>query len=404
MRKVDVLVIGGSAAGIVAATTSKSFYPEKEVLLVRKETPVLVPCGIPYMFGTLEDSTKNIIPDAGLATAGVELMVSEVVSIETKSKICRLADDSEIGFDKLIFATGSVPIKPGWLDGIDLENVFVIPKNKTYLDKQKAELKKCQKVVVIGGGFIGVEMADEIAKSGKDVTIVEVLPHVLSLAFDTELAIRAEKTLMSRGVNITCGQGVKKIIGNGAVSGVLLENGKILDADAVILSVGYQPNSKLAQKAGLKVNDMGFIKVNEYMRTKNPDITAVGDCAEKFGFITRTPKQTMLASTSCTEARIAAMNLYRLSTVRSFTGTISIFATAIGDDAFGTAGITENLANERGFDIVTGTFEGVDRHPATLPDAHPQIIKLIASLDSGIILGGEVFGGKSTGELTNLIG
>ena len=112
----------------------------------------------------------------------------------------------------------------------------------------------------------------------------------------------------------------------------------------------------------------------------------------------------MLASTSCAEARIAGMNLYKLSIVRSFSGTIAIFCTAIGDTAFGAAGVTENLANERGFEIIAGTFEGIDRHPGTLPDTQKQIVKLIASADSGVILGGEVIGGKSVGELVNLIG
>ena len=149
---------------------------------------------------------------------------------------------------------------------------------------------------------------------------------------------------------------------------------------------------------------MGYIRVNEYMRTENPDVFAVGDCAAKTSFVTRTPKPTMLASTGSAEARIAAMNLYKLSIVRAFGGTISIFCTALGEDGFGVAGATESLARERGFNILTGTFEGFDRHPPTLPDTHKQIVKLIASKESGIILGGGVMGGKSIGELTNLIG
>lgn len=404
MKKVDVLVIGGSAAGIVAATTSRNFYPEKEVALVRKEEKVLVPCGIPYMFGTLGSSDKNVMPDMVLENSHVELIIDEVVSVNLDNKTCMLNDGSEIHFVKLIFATGSSPVKPQWLEGTDLENVFFIPKDKGYLDKEKSAFELCKKVVVIGGGFIGVEMADELVKAGKDVTIVELLPHVLSLAYDKEFASRAEDALIARGVKVRCGKKVLKILGEGKVSGVLLENGEMLDTDAVILSVGYHPNSNLAQKAGLAINKMNFIKVNEYMRTEHPDIFAVGDCAEKFSFVTRTPKSTMLASTACAEARIAGMNLFKLSTVRSFTGTISIFCTAIGEDAFGVAGVTENLAKERGFDVFTGVFEGIDCHPGSLPDTHKQIVKLIASKDSGTILGGEVFGGKSVGELTNLIG
>jgi len=404
MKQTDVLVIGGSAAGIVAATTAKAFHPEKDVMAIRRDEASMVPCGIPYIFGTLENSQKNVVPDAMLSNAGVELKIDEVLTIDQKQKTCRTADNTEIAFDKLILATGSMPVKPGWLEGGDLENVFTIPKNKSYVDKVKASLEGHHKVAVIGGGFIGVELADELGKCGKEVTIIEMMPYILSAAFDEEFALKAQKTVESRGITIKAGSGIKKINGSQKVSEVVLNNGETLSADAVILSMGYRPNAKLAEDSGLPINELGFIKVNEYMRTENPDIFAVGDCAEKYSFITRTLKPTMLASTSCAEARIAGMNLYKLSTVRSFGGTISIYSTAIGDTAFGAAGVTENLAHERRFEIITGTFEGVDRHPATLPDTHSQSVKLIAAKDSGIVLGGEVIGGKSTGELTNLIG
>ena len=404
MQETDVMVIGGSAAGIVAATTAKSFNPEKNVMLVRKDAHVLVPCGIPYIFGTLENSRKNMIPDAVLSDAGIELKIDEVLALDTANKTCSTANGSTIRFDKLILATGSNPVTPVWLEGAELDNVFTIPKNKVYLDDLKSRLEVCQKIAVVGGGFIGVELADELRKTGKEVLLIEMMPHILSAAFDAELAEKAEEVIASRGIEVKTGSGIKQIRGDKKVSELVLNNSEILSADAVILSVGYKPNSTLAADSGLPINDLGFIKVNEYMRTENPDIFAVGDCAEKYSFVTRTLKGTMLASTSCAEARIAAMNLYQLSTVRSFGGTVAIYCTAIGDTALGAAGVTENLARERRFDVVTGSFQGVDRHPGTLPDTRPQTVKLIASRDSGTVLGGEVIGGKSTGELTNLIG
>jgi NADH oxidase (H2O2-forming) len=402
--KTDVLIIGGSAAGIVAATTGKSFYPDKDFMLIRKEKNVLVPCGIPYTFGTLNGTEQNLIPDEGLKKSGIELKVGEVIKIDQQNKLCLTDDGSEISFEKLVMALGSSPIVPKKLKGTGLANVFTVPKNKEYLDEIKGKLSNKGRVVVIGGGFIGVEIADELKKAGKEVTVVEILPHALGLAFDEELAVKAEEVLRSRGINLLTGISVDEIIGDTAVSGVLLSNGEQLDAGAVILSTGYRPNSKLATESGLKVNDNGFIKINEYMTTENPDIFAVGDCAEKSSFLTRTIKGTMLASTACAEARIAGMNLFKLAAMRSFGGTISIFCTAIGDTAFGAAGVTENLAKERGFDVLTGTFEGIDKHPGSLPDTHKQLVKLIASKESGVIIGGEVIGGPSVGELTNLIG
>jgi len=404
MDKTDVLVIGGSAAGIVAATTGKSFYPDKDFLLVRKEKQVVVPCGIPYIFGSLESSDQNLISDAVLTNAGVRIKIDEATSIDQETKVCRTADGTQINFEKLVLALGSTPIVPKWLKGVDLGNVFTIPKDKEYLDGISEKLGGCTSVVIIGGGFIGVEVGDELNKCGKDVTIVEILPHVLEAAFDEEMAIKAEEILKSRGVNIKAGDGVKEILGDKEVAGILLNSSEQLEADAVILAMGYRPNTALAENSGIKTNGMGFIKVDEYMRTENTNVFAIGDCAEKKSFITRTPRNIMLASTACAEARIAAMNLFKLSAVKTFGGTIAIYSTVIGDTAFGVAGVTESLAKERGFTIVTGAFEGIDKHPGTLPGTHKQVVKLIVARESGVIIGGQVLGGASTGELTNLIG
>ena len=404
MKTTDILVIGGSAAGIVAATTAKSFHPDKSVMLVRKEHEVMVPCGIPYVFGTLDGCDQDRVPDTAVTGAGVALEEAEVTSIDLEGKTCSTGDGRELGFDKLVLATGSLPKEPTWLPGASLDNVFVVPKDRDYLEQLLCCLPDVTDVVVIGAGFIGVEIADELHGSGKSVTLVETLPHVLGLAFDAEFAARAEEILTERGVALRLATTVERIDGDAAVTGVVLESGERLKADAVIVAVGYVPNTGLAERAGCELNRYGFIRVDEYMRTENKDVFAVGDCAEKRSFITRTPKALMLASTACAEARIAAMNLYKLSTVRCFGGTISIFCTALGESGFGAAGVTENLARERGFETLTATFEGIDRHPGTLPDTHKQVVKLVASKESGTILGGEVFGGKSVGELTNLIG
>ncbi|MEA2005502.1 MAG: FAD-dependent oxidoreductase [Acidobacteriota bacterium] len=404
MERTNVLVIGGSAAGIVASVTGKSCHPDKDFLLIRKEKQVITPCGIPYIFGSLESSNKDLVPDAVLSEAGIKLKIGEVVSIDQKNNVCKIADGTDINFEKLVLATGSTPVIPEWLKGTELKNVFTIPKNKEYIDEILVKLKDCKKVVIIGGGFIGVEISDEINKTNKDVTIVEILPHILALVFDEEITVKAEEIIKSSGVKIKTGVGVKEILGDKKVSGVLLNNGEKLEADAVILSVGYRPNISLAEKSGIKINEIGFIKVDEYMRTDNPDIFAVGDCAGKRDFLSRKLSGVMLASTACAEARIAAMNLYKLSSVKAFSGTIAVFSTALGEIGFGAAGLTENQAVKEGFDIVSGTFEGIDKHPGTLLGTHKQMVKLIVARESGTILGGEVIGGPSTGELLNLIG
>ncbi len=404
MKSVDVLVIGGSAAGIVAASTGKAFYPSKSFLIVRREREAVVPCGIPYIYGTLDSISQNIIPNAHIEQAGVELFINEVTAIDKSAKVVTTADGTEIAFDKLVIATGSMPRVPSWLKGTGLGNVFTIPKDRDYLENLRLKLEQCTNIVIIGGGFIGVEMADELRKKGKRITLVEVMPHVLNAAFDDDLSVKAEKILADNGVVLRTGEKVGELIGDGVVSGVLLENGELLDADAVILATGYAPNVDLARNAGIKINELGAIRVDEYMRTEDKNIFAVGDCAEKFSFITRIVKGLMLAATACSEARIAGMNLYGLSRLRTFSGTISIFSTAIGGTTFAAAGVTEHLALDRGFDVISASAEGIDKHPKSLPGTSSQFVKLIVNRESGLVLGGAVVGGVSAGELINVIG
>jgi len=405
MKQTDVLIIGGSAAGMVAAVTGKFSWPEKKFILVRKQKEVMIPCGIPYIFGTLEGSAQNIMPvDPMLAKSGVESIVGEVIAIDTKNKTASLADGETIQYVKLVIATGSMPVMPRWLKGGEKKNVFVIPKDKVYLDEMLQTINQCKKIVVIGAGFIGVEFSDELSKRGLQVTLVEKLPNILGAAFDVELSDKIHALLTERGVNVVTGNGIRQVLGKDQVEAVELEKGEIIEADAVILSMGYKPNTELAKKSGIFIDEDNFIAVDEYMRTHEPDIFAIGDCAQKRDFITRKRVSTMLASTACAEARIAGMNLYNLNVVKTFSGTIAIYSTAIGEIGFGTAGVTEARAREEGIETLTGLFEGVDRHPGNLPDANKQTVKLISAAQSGVIIGGEVIGGLSAGELTNVIG
>jgi len=248
MKKTDVLVIGGSAAGMVVSMTGKSAYPDKKFLMIKKQRDVMVPCGIPYIFGTLEDSKQNIMPvDMLMEKSGVESLVGEVVYIDTKFKNVKLINGEAIGYDKLVLATGSLPVMPSWLKGGERENVFTIPKDKVYLDEMKQKLDGCKRVAVIGAGFIGVEFSDEFARTGHEVVLIEKLPNILGLAFDVELSDKIAVLLGERGVQIRTGAGVTEILGKTHVEGVMLDNGEAIPVDAVILSMGYKPNVNLAR-------------------------------------------------------------------------------------------------------------------------------------------------------------
>lgn len=401
--KYDVVVIGGSAAGIISAKTAKLSYPDKKVLVIRKEEISLVPCGIPYGFSTLNSIDDDKMGIDGVKKLGVDFLIEEVNKVDVKTKKVFTAKN-EVEYDKLIFATGSTPFVPP-IEGADLEGVFVVPKDYEYLKKNIPVIKQAKKVVVIGAGFIGVEVSDELRKEVESVTLVEAYDRILPLAFDADISNEVQKKLTEHGLNIKLSKRVKRILGeNGKVKSVEFEDGEILETDAVILSIGYRPNTKLAKDAGLYIGKNGAIWVDEYLRTSEKDVFAAGDCAEHKDFFTRRTTKLMLASTATFDARIAGANLYSLKVVRENKGNISIFSSAIDGLAVGAAGITEATAKEEGFEYIIGKAEAIDRHPGTLPDKSKQVVKLIFSTHSGVLLGAQVITGKSAGELINILG
>lgn len=183
-----------------------------------------------------------------------------------------------------------------------------------------------------------------------------------------------------------------------------LSSGDILSVDGVILGIGAKPNIKLAIEADLDIGKCNGVLVDEYMRTSDPDIFAVGDCSCKRDFFTRKATSVMLASTATAEARIAGANLYKIRVVRENKGTIAIYSTYINGLVLSSAGLTETSAKKEGFEIIVGRAEGFDKHPATLPGSNKSKIKLVFSKQSGIILGGQISCGMSCAQLINLIG
>jgi len=403
MIKTDLLVIGGSAGGILTATTAKKVHPDKKVVLVRKTKTVMVPCGIPYIFGTLNDATKNRIPDAMILNSGVELLIDEVVKIDKENKVVTLATNEEIAYEKLVIATGSLPIIPKFIDGHDLNNVFPILKEEEYLNNLLNKLLDMKDIVVIGGGFIGVEFAEQLRKAGKNVTLVEVAEKCLWQAFDNEICDIAEQEMKENNINVRTNIKVKSILGNEKVQEVELENGERIKADAVILGMGVIPNSNIAKEAGIKVTERNAIIVDEYMRTSEKDIFAVGDCAEKRCFFTNKSIPILLASTAVMEAKVAASNLYGLRYVRENKGTISAFSTKIFGKSFAAAGLTERRAIEEGFEIVVGKVTTMDKHPGSLPGTNKLDLSLIFAKTSGVLVGTQISGGDSVGEIINIL-
>lgn len=401
MKKVDALIIGGSASGFTAAITARRHYPDASLALIRQEEKTLIPCGIPYIFGTLGSPEKDLMPDAVLAKNNVELIVDRVAAIDRQARAVITAEGQSISYRKLIVATGSLPLVPP-IPGVEKENVFAIKKDVAHLAHLLEVVEESRDVVVIGGGFIELEMADECRKLGHlNISVVEMLPHWLFAVFDEALCVQAEEELTKAGIRVWASRKAKALLGDGKVEHVELDSGERLRADGVILGIGVRPNTELAQNAGLQIGSTGGIVVDRHMLTSDPNIFASGDCAEKVSFFTGQPAKVWLASVATAEARIAAANLFEIR--RAHKGSISVFSTKIGDLACGLAGIGEKSAREAGIAYVVGEAEAADKHPGSLPGAKALRVKLIFRKYSEILIGGQACGGDAVGEMANLI-
>lgn len=401
MQKRDIIIIGGGPAGVVAAVTARKNYPAKRIMLVREKEVSVIPCGIPYIFNRLDSAEKNVMPDKGLEDNRVEIMIGRVSRIKAEEKymVCR---GKKTRYDKLILATGSttvdLPIK-----GIDKKGVFKVKKDFNYLKRMRAAARRAKDVVIIGGGFIGVELAEELsAIKGMKINIIERSEYCLGTTFDKEYAKAAQDALKARGIRVHSRRLAREIGGRGRAEYVRLDNKRRVPADLVIVSVGFRPNTDLAEKAGITV-ERGGVVVDEYLRTNLPDVFAVGDNAETKDFFTRRSVPVMLASTATSEARIAASNLYELKMLRENKGTLASFSTAIGGTFFGVAGYCECSARQEGFEVAVGEAEAPNHHPGSLPDTRPVRVKLIFARKNQILIGAEAMGPLASAEIINVL-
>ncbi len=406
MKFYNVIIVGGGPSGLVTGMTTKKLYPDKSVLLITAENKGLVPCGIPYVFHDLESVEKNEMGLKPFIDGGGEVLISKLEKVDPETKSVSLESGETISYEKLVFATGSIPVEPKSIEGSTLDGVEYIHKNFNYIKGLKEKVDLVEKIVVIGGGFIGVEVAEQIAKNPeKKVSLVEVEKYCLNKVFSEKLCEVAEEAILHTNIHVHTSTMIEKIVSDeGKVKGVKFSNGKEIEADLVIMATGYRPNTDLAEKTGLELSGTRAIKVDRYMRTSIQDISAVGDCSETIGFITGVETNVMLASTATAEARILAYNLFKIKIERHFPGTIGVFSTQVNELTMAAAGLNERKAASAKIDYVSGCFNDVDRHPGHFKDTSKLAVNLYVSPGDGSILGGEVWGGKSVGEIINIVG
>ena len=401
--KANVIIIGGGPAGIITALTAKSVYPEKSVCVIKDIGDGIIPCAIPYMMRTLSDPKQNAMGNMPLEKAGVDIKVGKVVALDAQSHTVTLESGEVMTYERLVLATGTDMVIPP-IPGADKLGVFSIHKSLSAMVALREKALRAKSIVIIGGGFIGAEFADELSKGfDGQIHLIEILPKLLYTAFDDEFCDEIERVLAAAGVRVYTRRQVRSIDGKQQVEAVTLEGGEKIAADMVLISVGAKPSSKLAAQAGLRIVENGSIWVDDYMRTNVEDVFAVGDCAVKRDFFTRKAAPVWLASTATAEARNAGTNIYGIRVLHQIQGTIAAFSTQIGGKSFASAGMTGRTCEKEGFRCVSATAAAPDRHPGMLPGASEMKVKLIFADRSGLILGGQICGGPSVGELINMV-
>ncbi|SNX54017.1 CoA-disulfide reductase [Thermoanaerobacterium sp. RBIITD] len=393
-----VLIVGGVAGGASAAARLRRLDENAEIILFEKgEYISFANCGLPYYIGeVIKDREKLIVetPEAMSKRFKIDVRInSEVTKILPNEKAVivydKLHDKTyKESYDKLILSPGAEPIKPP-MPGIDGENVFTLRNiPDTYMIKDYVDNNKPQRAVVVGGGFIGLEVAENLHKRGLDVTVVELADHVIA-PLDYEMAAIVHQHLRDKGVNLILKDGVKELIHKEKYTQVLLNSGKIIDTDMVVLGIGVKPDIKLALDAGLTIGNTHGIKVNQYMQTSDPNIYAVGDAVEVKDYINGNDALIPLAGPANKQGRIAADNIAgRKST---YNGTQGTSVVKIFDLTVATTGNNERLLKKFGINYEK-TIIHPNSHASYYPDALPMSIKLLFSKDDGKILGAQIVG------------
>ena len=387
------IIIGGVAGGATAAARLRRLDEKAEIIILeRGEYVSFANCGLPYYIGGVitdrEDLTLQT-PESFKARFNIDVRVlNEAVKInpDTKTvtvKNLRTGETYEETYDNLILSMGADPIRPN-IEGADSSNVFTlrnIPdtlKIKNYIDTAKP-----RSAVVIGGGYIGVEMAENLVEAGLKVAIVELADHLIA-PLDFDMAADVHRYIKSKGVYLHLNNGVKAINGNT----VILQNGEIT-ADMIILSVGVRPETAIAKDCGIELNPRGSIVVNNKMQTNIPNIYAVGDAVEVEDFLTKKPAFIPLAGPANKQGRIAADNIAGYESV--YTGTQGSAVLKLFDMTVATTGLNEKAAGLAGIDY-DKTYTYSAAHATYYPGAAQMSIKALWDKKTLKIIGAQIVG------------
>ena len=400
-----ILIIGGVAAGATAAAKVRRISPTAQITMLEAGPDIsFANCGLPYYIGgDIKSRSKLILqsPESFKEQYGVEVHTHTIVGAidrvarKVKTMDTRSGELKTFEYTKLIMAQGGRPIKPT-LPGADLDHVFTL---WTLEDMDKISLhleeKKPKNAVVVGGGFIGLEMVEALVKRGLKVNVVEMMPHVMAIV-EAETAGFVENEMLSYGVGIHTGAGVTEIMPRK----VKLDKGKVLDADMVLLSIGVRPTLQLAIDSGLEIGEAGGLLVNEQLQTSDPDIYAAGDMVEIEHRVTGKKVRIPLAGPANRQGRIAAENA--LGGNHAYKGSIGTSVVRVFEAVTGITGFSLKQARAAGLDA-DAVVVHKEHHTSYYPGAETVTTMLVYDRNTGVILGGQTAGYKGADKRLDVI-
>jgi NADPH-dependent 2,4-dienoyl-CoA reductase/sulfur reductase-like enzyme/rhodanese-related sulfurtransferase len=393
------IIIGGVAGGATTAARLRRLDEKSQIIIFEKGAYIsYANCGLPYYIGgTIPEREKLFLqtPEGFGKRFNLDVRVNtEVLSIEPMAKKIKVknlinGDIYEETYDTLVLSPGAEPIKPP-LPGIDLPGIFTL-RNVADTDRIKTFVNenKPQHAIVVGGGFIGLEMAENLHKLGIQVSIVEMADQMMN-TLDFSMASIVHQHLKSKNVEFYLKDGVSAFSTVNNQLEVTLRSGRKLNVDMVILSIGVRPDVKLAREAGLDIGITGGIRVNNYLQTSSPDIYAVGDAIEFKSPVTSKPVITYLAGPANRQGRICADNIVTGNTI-DYKGSIGTAIAKVFDITVGSTGVSGKTLQKEDIPFLASTTHSAS-HAGYYPGAIPMSIKILFAPGSGKLLGAQIVG------------
>ena len=392
-----ILIIGGVAGGATAAARLRRLDEQAQIIMFERGGHIsFANCGLPYHIGgAIADREALLLQTPGSFNRRFNIDVrinSEVLAINRSAKTITVksiqaGETYNESYDKLILSPGGSPIIPP-IEGISSERVFTL-RSLDDTDRINAFIKnrRPKKAAIIGGGFIGIEMAENLMAAGLDVSIIELSSQIIA-PLDIDIACELHQHIRRKGASLLLGNALQKITeGSGALTLTLTDG--TLEADMVILAIGVKPESSLAKEAGLSINERGGIITDAHMRTSDPDIYAVGDAVEVMDFITKQPVMIPLAGPANKQARIAADNICGIPS--EYNGTQGSSVIKVFDMTVASTGINEKTAKRLALNY-DKEYLWLSNHASYYPGSKPMSMKVIFEKDTGIILGAQIAG------------